>query len=91
MFALQVVHFGMNKTVGQLSFETPEPGQMVMDKPYSEKTAQMIDEEVRKIVEGAYTRTFNLLTQHKENVEKVNDLCSSLCKNHANFKYGIHL
>lgn len=67
----QVVHFGMNERVGQLSFDMPQPGEMVFDKPYSEETARMIDEEVRKIVEQAYNRTMGLLTQHKEDVEKV--------------------
>lgn len=67
----QVVHFGMNEKVGQLSFEMPQPGEMVFDKPYSEETAQMIDSEVRSIVKLAYDRTLDLLTKHKEDVEKV--------------------
>ncbi|KAL8613891.1 AFG3-like protein 2 [Nucella lapillus] len=67
----QVVHFGMNEKVGQLSFEMPQPGEMVFDKPYSEETAQMIDTEVRGIVKLAYDRTLALLNKHKEDVEKV--------------------
>ncbi|PVD21354.1 hypothetical protein C0Q70_19527 [Pomacea canaliculata] len=66
----QVVHFGMNEKVGQLSFEIPQQGEMVFDKPYSEQTAQLIDEEVRKIVKEAYDRTIALLTHHKEDVAK---------------------
>ncbi|XP_041375656.1 AFG3-like protein 2, partial [Gigantopelta aegis] len=67
----QVVHYGMNERVGQLSFEMPRPGEMVFDKPYSETTAMMIDEEVRKIVKVAFEKTMQLLTKHKEDVEKV--------------------
>ncbi|XP_076469956.1 mitochondrial inner membrane m-AAA protease component AFG3L2-like [Babylonia areolata] len=67
----QVVHFGMNERVGQLSFDMPQPGEMVFDKPYSEETAQMIDSEVRNIVKEAYDRTLALLTRHKSDVEKV--------------------
>ena len=68
---LQVAHFGMNKRVGYLSFDMPQQGEMVFDKPYSEQTAQIIDEEVRKIVEDAYKRTMDLLTKYKDDVEKV--------------------
>lgn len=67
----QVVHFGMNEKVGNLSFELPQQGELVFDKPYSEQTAQLIDQEVRQIVKEAYDRTLDLLTKHKQEVEKV--------------------
>ncbi|BFZ12809.1 hypothetical protein BsWGS_15847 [Bradybaena similaris] len=67
----QVVIFGMNEKVGQLSFDTNQQGEMTFTKPYSEATAQLIDEEVRKIVEHAYQRTVGLIQKHKEYVEKV--------------------
>src|SRR5688500_7066734 len=62
----------MNEKVGNLSFDLPQKGEMVLDKPYSEETAKMIDSEVRSLVERAYDRTINLLTEHKEHVQKVN-------------------
>ena len=61
----------MSDRVGNVSFDVPQPGEMVLDKPYSEHTAQIIDEEVRLIIKQAYDRTFNLLTQHKAEIEKV--------------------
>jgi len=67
----QVVHFGMSEKVGQLSFEMPQQGDMQFDKPYSEATAQTIDEEVRVIVDRAYQRTKALLTEKKDIIEKV--------------------
>ncbi|KAH7980654.1 hypothetical protein HPB49_017991 [Dermacentor silvarum] len=67
----QVVQFGMNEKVGNLSFDMPQPGEMVLDKPYSEETAQMIDSEVRKMVQKAYDRTMALLLEHKADVEKI--------------------
>ncbi|CAH1780509.1 unnamed protein product [Owenia fusiformis] len=67
----QIVQFGFSDKVGQLSFQQPQPGEMVMDKPYSEQTAQMIDQEVRELVKSAYDRTLELLTKHKADVEKV--------------------
>ena len=36
----------MSKKVGPLSFDTAQPGEMAFDKPYSEVTAQLIDQEV---------------------------------------------
>ena len=67
----KVVHYGMSEKVGNVSFDMPQPGEMTFDKPYSEQTAQMIDEEVRKIIDNGFNRTFKLLTENKQNIEKV--------------------
>lgn len=67
----QVVNYGMSKKVGNVSFEMPQQGEMTFDKPYSEQTAQMIDEEVRLIISDAFDRTMKLLTEHKSDIEKV--------------------
>jgi len=61
----------MSEKVGNVSFDMPQPGEMTFDKPYSEQTAQMIDEEVRKIIDNGFNRTFKLLTENKQNIEKV--------------------
>lgn len=68
---MQVAQLGMSERVGNLSFDLPKPGEMVLDKPYSEQTAQIIDEEVRIIIKSAYDRTYKLLQEHKEDIEKV--------------------
>jgi len=67
----QVVKYGMSEKVGPLSFETPQPGEMAFDKPYSEATAQLIDQEVRQMVEAALKRTRELLSSKKDLIEKV--------------------
>lgn len=67
----QVITYGMNEKVGNVSFEMPRPGEMSIDKPYSEATAQMIDEEVRDLIDHCYKTTFALLEKHREDVEKV--------------------
>merc|ERR1719242_2277122 len=67
----QITQYGMNENVGHVSFEQPQPGEMVFDKPYSEVTAQMIDQEAKKMINTAMERTINLLTEKKDLVEKV--------------------
>ena len=64
----QVAIYGMNEKVGLVSFPSEE-GQF--SKPYSERTAKLIDEEVRNLVMTAYERTVKLLTEKKDLVEKL--------------------
>ncbi|XP_051548345.1 AFG3-like protein 1 [Myxocyprinus asiaticus] len=67
----QIVQFGMSEKVGQVSFDLPRQGEMVLEKPYSETTAELIDEEVRVLVDRAYKRTLDLVTEKREQVEMV--------------------
>ncbi|MBU6158996.1 MAG: ATP-dependent zinc metalloprotease FtsH [Bacteroidetes bacterium] len=62
--------YGMNEKVGNVSFYDPNQ-ENTFTKPYSDETAKLIDEEVRKLIDGAYSRTKELLSDKKEAVEKL--------------------
>lgn len=65
--------YGMNSRVGQLAFPK-DPNAMPGEKPYSDSTAEAMDEEAKKIVDAAYERTLALITEKKAEVEKVAQL-----------------
>ncbi|KAJ7998028.1 hypothetical protein DPEC_G00218290 [Dallia pectoralis] len=67
----QVVQFGMSEKLGQVSFDLPRQGEMVMEKPYSEATAELIDQEVRDMVDRAYQRTMELILSKRDCVDMV--------------------
>jgi AFG3 family protein len=62
--------YGMNEKLGNISYYDPNQDQ-TFTKPYSEKTAEMIDNEVRLLIDSAYMRTKALLTEKKADVEKL--------------------
>ncbi len=65
-----VTAYGMNSKVGNVSFYDPSQ-ENTFTKPFSEETGKIIDEEVRGIIDEAYQRTIQLLTEKKEQVEKL--------------------
>lgn len=62
--------YGMNSRVGQLAFPQDSNG-MPGDKPYSDATAEAMDDEARAIVDAAYQRTLDLIRERKDEVENV--------------------
>ncbi|GAB2616255.1 ATP-dependent zinc metalloprotease FtsH [Belliella aquatica] len=61
--------YGMNEKIGNVSFYDSKASEYRTTKPYSEKTSETIDEEVRKLIEFAYLRTKDLLTEKKPELE----------------------
>jgi len=67
-----VTMYGMNAKLGNVSFyDSKGQNEYGFSKPYSEATSQMIDEEVRTIIENAYNRTKELLTERRHELEVV--------------------
>jgi cell division protease FtsH len=65
-----VTTYGMNDKIGNVSFYDPSQ-ENTFQKPFSEETGKIIDEEVRKMIDAAYQRTLGLLTTKKAEVEKL--------------------
>ena len=67
-----VTMYGMNSKLGNVSFyDSKGQNEYGFSKPYSEATSQMIDEEVRTIIDQAYTRTKELLTERRHELEVI--------------------
>ena len=64
--------YGMNDKIGNVSF--PPSEEMQFDKPYSDATAQLFDEEAKLIIQEAYQRTRGLLEEKKEALIAVAEL-----------------
>ena len=65
-----VTIYGMNEKVGNVSFNDTQ-GEYQFNKPYSEKTSELIDTEVRNQINQVYARTKQLLTDKREGLEKL--------------------
>ncbi len=65
-----VTTYGMNEKIGNVSFYDPSQ-ENTFQKPFSEETGKIIDEEVRKMIDAAYHRTLALLQERKAEVEKL--------------------
>ncbi len=68
-----VTYYGMSEKVGNLSFYNVSDA-YDFSKPYSEKTAQLIDEEVKRLVDHVTEKTRKILTDNWEGVIKLAEM-----------------
>ena len=81
--------FGLNDKIGNVSFyDSSGSSDYNFTKPYSEKTAQIIDEEVKKMIDEAYDKTKKLLL---DNREKLDSLAKTLLEKEVIFKEDLEL
>ena len=70
-----VAYFGMSKKVGNVSFyDSSGQSEYSFQKPYSEKTAETIDEEANIIIDTAYKRAKEILTKNKKGHRELAEL-----------------
>ena len=77
--------YGLNERIGNRSYYDSRGDQM-FTKPYSEETSRIIDEEVGKIIDGAYHRAKEIL---QSNFEKLSALADSLLTNEVIFREDV--
>ena len=65
-----VAVYGMNEKVGNVSFRDSS-GESQFQKPYSDQTAELIDEEVRVLISAVYERTKELLLEKRDGLIKI--------------------
>ena len=69
-----VSYFGMSEKVGHLSFYDSHPDGYNFNKPYSEKTAELIDSEAKKLIEQAHKMAHEILEQNKSGFTELAEL-----------------
>ncbi|MBN2165752.1 MAG: ATP-dependent zinc metalloprotease FtsH [Marinilabiliaceae bacterium] len=70
-----VTYFGMSDKIGNISFfDSTGQNEYAFNKPYSEKTAEIIDEEVAKLIEDQYLRAKQILTDNKDKHKQLAEL-----------------
>ena len=66
--------YGFNARIGQLAFPQDQSGGFPEQRPYSDATAQAMDEEAKLMVDAAYERTLKLITERKKEVTALAEL-----------------
>jgi cell division protease FtsH len=66
-----VTVYGMNDKLGNISYYDSKQSEYNFNKPYSEATAELIDKEVKDLIDKAYERTKDLLKDKNEQLEIV--------------------
>ena len=70
-----VTYFGMSSKIGNMSYyDSTGQSEYSFNKPYSERTAEIIDEEAKKIVDYTFERAKKILIKHKKGLEELANL-----------------
>ncbi|MGB5394810.1 MAG: ATP-dependent zinc metalloprotease FtsH [Lutimonas sp.] len=70
-----VTVYGLNEKIGNITYyDSSGQSDYTFNNPYSEKTAQVIDEEISRIIEEQYQRAIQILTDHKSELTVLAEL-----------------
>jgi cell division protease FtsH len=70
-----VAYYGMSDEVGSMSFyDSTGQSDMAFTKPYSERTAQQIDDEVRALIAKARAMAEQVIDEHREGLIELAEL-----------------
>jgi len=82
-----VTVYGLNDVLGNVTYyDSQGQNEYAMDKPYSEHTAETIDQEISKIIEKQYERAIEML---ENNREKLDQLANLLLEKEVSFKENV--
>ncbi|KAA3623214.1 MAG: ATP-dependent metallopeptidase FtsH/Yme1/Tma family protein [Flavobacterium sp.] len=82
-----VTIYGLNETIGNLTYyDSSGQNEYGFTKPYSEKTAELIDKEISNLIEVQYQRAIKLLEKNKD---KLTELADELLEKEVIFKESL--
>ena len=83
-----VTIYGLDEKIGNISYYDSQNQGYGFTKPYSEETAKIIDQEIKKIIEGQYERAKAILKKHEDKLHK---LANKLLETEVIFKEDLEI
>ena len=83
-----VTIYGLDEKIGNISYYDSQNQGYGFTKPYSEETAKIIDQEIKKIIDGQYERAKAILKKHED---KLHQLAKKLLETEVIFKEDLEV
>lgn len=65
-----ILRYGMDEDIGTVNYLNDQEGEEFV-RPYSEKMAELLDQKIRIYLDNAYTKSKQILTEHRDLIEKM--------------------
>jgi cell division protease FtsH len=83
-----VTIYGLDEKIGNVSYYDSQNQGYGFTKPYSEETAKIIDQEIKKIIDSQYKRAQAILKKHED---KLHQLANKLLETEVIFKEDLEV